>query len=76
MYPGTQGKPKGKLRLLYEGFPIAFLAEAAGGLASDGTMHILDKNPQSFHERTPLFVGNQENVQALHKALNGEPLAR
>ena len=74
MYPGTLKNPKGKLRLLYEGFPIAFLAEAAGGLASDGIMNILDKKPTSFHERTPLFVGNKDNVQDLHLALNGEPL--
>ena len=71
LYPGTRDKPKGKLRLLYEGFPIAFLAEAAGGLATDGNMHILDKDPTQFHERTPLFVGNKDNIQDLHKALHG-----
>jgi len=69
-YPGTQKTPKGKLRLLYEGFPIAFLAEAAGGRASDGKIDILDRTPTSFHERTPLFVGNKGNVNAVLSALN------
>ena len=72
MYPGTQKTPQGKLRLLYEGFPIAFLAEAAGGKASDGTMDILDKTPTSFHERTPLFVGNSTNVDEILSALHNE----
>ncbi|MEC7986028.1 MAG: class 1 fructose-bisphosphatase [Myxococcota bacterium] len=76
MYPGTIKNPQGKLRLLYEGFPIAFLAEAAGGLASDGRINILDKTPVAFHERTPLFVGNRGNIQDLHLALNGRNLGR
>lgn len=67
MYPGTEAKPKGKLRLLYEAFPMAFLAEAAGGEASDGTMRILDRFPEEFHERTPLFVGNAKNIEELLK---------
>ena len=70
MYPGTLKTPQGKLRLLYEGFPIAFLAQAAGGAASDGKMDILDKIPTSFHERTPLFVGNKKNVEEIFNALN------
>jgi fructose-1,6-bisphosphatase I len=65
LYPGTNKTPQGKLRLLYEGFPIAFLAEAAGGKASDGVGDILDKTPISFHERTPLFVGNKGNVEEI-----------
>ena len=70
MYPGTLGDPKGKLRLLYEGFPMAFIAEAAGGAASDGTQSILDITPDEHHQRTPLFVGNIENVEATVAALN------
>jgi fructose-1,6-bisphosphatase I len=65
LYPGTNKTPQGKLRLLYEGFPIAFLVEAAGGKASDGVQDILDKTPVAFHERTPLFVGNKGNVQEI-----------
>ena len=72
MYPGTKNNPEGKLRLLYEGFPIAFLAEAAGGKASDGTMNILDRTPNSFHERTPLYVGNSKNVEEILIAIQDE----
>ena len=46
--------------------------EAAGGKASDGTMNILDKTPTSFHERTPLFVGNSKNVDDILRALDNE----
>lgn len=70
MYPGTLSDPQGKLRLLYEAFPMAFLAEAAGGKATDGQIDILDLVPQDHHERTPLFIGNTENVAAVKQALN------
>lgn len=62
LYPGTRSKPEGKLRLLYEAFPLAFLAEAAGGAATDGRGRILDRTPTSIHERTPLIIGNREDV--------------
>ncbi len=55
-------KPNGKLRLLYEAAPLAFLAEQAGGYASSGYSAILDLQPQSLHERVPLFVGNRDLV--------------
>ncbi len=57
--------PHGKLRLLYEAAPLAFIAEQAGGYASDGSQSILDIQPESLHQRTPLFIGNRELV---HKA--------
>jgi fructose-1,6-bisphosphatase I len=57
IYPGTTKSKKGKLRLLYECNPVAFLAEQAGGKASDGFKRILDIQPQALHERSPLFVG-------------------
>ena len=69
LYPPTQRAKAGKLRLLYEAFPLAFLAEAAGGAASDGAQPILDKTPATFHERTPLYVGNRENVAEVVRAL-------
>ena len=56
-------KPHGKLRLLYECAPLAFLAEQAGGAASDGTQPILDIQPTELHQRTPLFIGNKELVE-------------
>ena len=54
--------PNGKLRLLYEAAPMAFLAEQAGGAASDGKQPILDIVPQELHQRTPLFIGSRELV--------------
>lgn len=56
-------KPKGKLRLVYEAAPLAFIAEQAGGYASDGERNILDIVPTSLHQRTPLFVGNRSLVE-------------
>ncbi len=57
------GKTHGKLRLLYEAGPLAFIAEQAGGLASDGAHNILDVEPTSLHQRTPLYIGNRELVE-------------
>lgn len=57
LYPGTTKNRKGKLRLIYECNPVAFLAEQAGGKASDGFRRILDIQPTMLHERSPLFVG-------------------
>ena len=63
LYPPTQKERSGKLRLLYEANPIALLAEQAGGIASDGGQRILEKQPESIHERTPLIVGSKEEVE-------------
>jgi fructose-1,6-bisphosphatase I len=62
LYPGTLKKPEGKLRLLYESAPLAFLAEQAGGRASTGRQDILDVVPEQLHARTPLIIGSQEDV--------------
>ena len=72
LYPGTLSNPQGKLRLLYEGFPMAFIAEAAGGRATDGYISILDKQPKEHHQRTPLFVGNSKNIEELMGVLNDD----
>jgi fructose-1,6-bisphosphatase I len=56
-------KPEGKLRLLYEANPLAFITEQAGGYASNGRQRILDLQPTSLHQRTPLFIGNRELVE-------------
>ena len=63
LYPGTLQKPEGKLRLLYETAPLAFLIEQAGGIATTGTMDILDVVPTKLHQRTPLIIGSKENVE-------------
>ncbi len=63
LYPPTNKSPKGKLRLLYEANPLAFIAEQAGGMATDGQQRILDKAPTALHERTPLLIGSEEEVK-------------
>ena len=63
IYPSATNYPNGKLRLLYEGNPMAFLAEQAGGVATDGYNRILDIIPTALHQRVPLFVGSKEMVQ-------------
>lgn len=62
LYPGTVKKPEGKLRLLYETAPLAYLMEQAGGSASTGTQRILDVMPDKLHMRTPFVVGSKEDV--------------
>lgn len=65
MYPGTVAKPSGKLRLLYECNPFAFIVEAAGGKATDGKQRILDIKPSELHQRTPFFVGSRKMMEEL-----------
>jgi fructose-1,6-bisphosphatase I len=61
-YPADANHPQGKLRLLYEAAPLAFIAEQAGGLASDGHRNILEIVPDKLHQRTPLYIGNRDLV--------------
>ena len=63
MYPSTASAPKGKLRLLYECNPMAFLVEQAGGKATDGKNRILDIKPTEIHQRVPFFCGNTDMVE-------------
>jgi fructose-1,6-bisphosphatase I len=63
LYPGTVKNPQGKLRLLYETAPLAFLIEQAGGKASDGVISLLDIVPDKLHTRTPLVIGSSEDVK-------------
>ncbi|TDE13675.1 class 1 fructose-bisphosphatase [Dyadobacter psychrotolerans] len=67
LYPSTKKDPKGKLRLLYECYPLAFLAEKSGGKASDGFGPILDIVPTSFHQRSPIYVGSETMVDEVLK---------
>ncbi|MBC7865157.1 MAG: class 1 fructose-bisphosphatase [Bacteroidia bacterium] len=62
IYPTTTKSPKGKLRLLYECNPLAFIIEQAGGKATDGVKRILEKEITELHQRTPLFIGSEEMV--------------
>lgn len=62
IYPSTAKSPNGKLRLLYECNPLSWIIEQAGGKSSDGYTRILEKQPKSLHERTPLFIGSEDMV--------------
>jgi fructose-1,6-bisphosphatase I len=73
MYPATQGNPDGKLRLMYEANPMAFIAEQAGGRATDGHQRILEKKPEKLHQRTPLFIGSDQMVRRAEAFIQGEP---
>ncbi|MFH1679020.1 MAG: class 1 fructose-bisphosphatase [Candidatus Eisenbacteria bacterium] len=72
LYPGDSTNPEGKLRLLYEAAPLAFLAEQAGGLASSGRERILDIVPTGLHQRVPLAIGSAEDVRLYERFLRGE----
>jgi fructose-1,6-bisphosphatase I len=63
-YPANTKSPKGKLRLLYECNPLAFICEQAGGAAIDGTKRILEVQPTELHQRSPYFVGSKADVEA------------
>lgn len=69
LYPGTSSAPNGKLRLLYECNPLAFLVEQAGGKASNGTQRIMEINPTELHQRCPYFVGSKNMVEEIEGLL-------
>jgi fructose-1,6-bisphosphatase I len=72
MYPADAKSPNGKLRLLYEAAPLAMIAEQAGGRASDGARRIMEIEPESLHQRTPLFIGTADQVELAERFLAGE----
>lgn len=70
-YPELEGKPQGKLRLLFEGNPIGFIAVNAGGAISNGRENLLDIKPEKIHQRTPIYVGSRwiiEKVEEFSKS--------
>jgi fructose-1,6-bisphosphatase I len=69
LYPANSQKPNGKLRLLYECNPLAYILEKAGGKATDGVGRILDKVPSQLHERTPFFIGSLKMMEELEECL-------
>jgi fructose-1,6-bisphosphatase I len=71
LYPADRKNRDGKLRLLYEANPLAFIVEQAGGYASDGKVRILDKVPTRLHERTPLVIGNRDDVMMYEDMVAG-----
>jgi fructose-1,6-bisphosphatase I len=69
LYPPTKKQPGGKLRLLYEANPLAFIAEQAGGMASSGSGRILEIKPEGIHQRTPFMVGSKWEMETFEKAM-------
>ena len=72
LYPGDRKNPSGKLRLLYEANPLAFIVEQAGGKASNGHQRILDVQPTELHQRTPLIIGSKEDVAMAEEFIQGK----
>lgn len=70
-YPANTKNTRGKLRLLYEANPLAFIVEQAGGAATNGTQRILDIEPAELHQRTPLFIGSKSDVELAESMLGG-----
>lgn len=71
-YPRNRKNPHGKLRLLYEANPLAFVCEQAGGAACDGARRVLDVVPTELHQRTPLFIGSRRDVELAAQTLQHE----
>jgi fructose-1,6-bisphosphatase I len=68
-YPALQSRSEGKLRLQYEGIPMAYIVERAGGRSSDGERSLLDRTPEELHERVPLHLGTDTLIDRLESAL-------
>jgi fructose-1,6-bisphosphatase I len=73
LYPSTLNYPDGKLRLLYECNPMAFLIEQAGGIASDGFKRVMEIKPTELHQRVPFFVGSKNMVQRVEAFMRDYP---
>lgn len=75
LYPGDNKSPnrkQGKLRLMYEANPLAFIVEQAGGSASDGHRRILDIQPDTLHQRIPLIIGSEQDVKIAEEFIQGK----
>lgn len=73
LYPGDRKSPRGKLRLMYEAFPLAYIVEKAGGAATDGRGPILDRTPETLHDRTPLVIGVASAVAEATALMAADP---
>ncbi len=74
IYPATLSSPNGKLRLMYECNPLAFIVEQAGGKANNGTTNIMDIIPKQLHQRVPLFIGSENMVNKAEEICSAKPL--
>lgn len=73
IYPANKMYPEGKLRLMYECNPLSFIIEQAGGVAIDGKQRILEVQPHSIHQKTPIYIGSPANVQKVKEFLDSHP---
>jgi fructose-1,6-bisphosphatase I len=71
-YPGDAKNPEGKLRLMYECNPMAYIFEQAGGASSDGTKSVLQVQPASLHQHTPVFLGSIDDIRLCEEFLQGK----
>jgi fructose-1,6-bisphosphatase I len=71
-YPGDRKNPEGKLRLMYECNPMAYLFDQAGGKSSDGVQSVLKVEPKTLHQRTPVFLGSSEDILTCEEFLKGK----
>lgn len=71
-YPGDEKNPNGKLRLMYENNPLAYIVENAGGAASDGRQRIMDIIPTKLHQKTPLYIGSKDDVRFAEEFISGK----
>lgn len=69
-YPALRDRPEGKLRTLFEGAPMGYIIETAGGASSDGEASLLDREPDGIHDRTPVHVGNESLIERLEEAVD------
>jgi fructose-1,6-bisphosphatase I len=73
MYPATKEAKDGKIRLLYESIPMSYVVEQAGGASSNGQHSILKIQPQSIHQRSPVFLGYKEEIEKIEKLYETYP---
>ena len=71
-YPADKKNPEGKLRLMYEANPLAYIVEQAGGRASNGHQRTLDIQPTSLHQKTPLFIGSDDDIKIAEEFIQGK----
>jgi fructose-1,6-bisphosphatase I len=69
-YPALKERPEGKLRLVFEGAPMGYVVESAGGASSDGEKSLLEREPDGIHDRTPVHVGNESLIERLERSLS------
>lgn len=73
LYPASKEAKEGKIRLLYESIPMAYIIEKAGGASSNGKHSILKIEPTAIHQKSPVFLGHKEEIEAIEKLYEKYP---